>query len=622
MRRLLACAAIVASVLAFGVAGRGLADPPPDPTANDDAYTTGVDADLTVAAPGVLGNDVSTDPLSVDTHLTSDPLHGELDLQADGGFTYSPDDGYHGVDQFTYVATSGPRKSKPATVTVTVDGAPVATDDPGYVGHAGQALTVGPAQGLLANDSDPDGDPLSAVVPQETGPSNGLLALGADGSFLYTPDPGFVGVDTFTYRASDGLLNSPSATASITVVNDAPVPANNVYFLRQNGSLSVDDPDAGVLGNDSDPNGDPMTAILAEDVTSGVLDLHTDGTFDYTPNPGFVGKDLFKYRASDGKLLSHVAAVALTVRLDSAPRARDDTFGPVAAAQQLDVGSPGVLGNDTDRDPGDQQILQAQLATEPGFGDVQLEPDGSFSYTPDPGACNRIDRFTYTATDGILPSSPADVTVSIDTARRPTALSLQASRARVVYGRSVSLRAHLSEFSPSAVIQIFRKSGGGDTVRITRAQPDSNGFVRVDVRPARHTRYWARSSDNCFESETTEARVVDVFPVVDGKMLGSFGRRDGFALYHSGGRAPHYRARVTPAHPGAAVGFVWQRRSGGRWKTYFATRKPLHLENDSTIDVFMTGGVVRDVRYRVRIVFLADGDHLARAAPWSYFMAT
>ena len=620
MRRLIRCAVIAASLVVFAVPGRALADPPPTPIANDDAYATPVGVELTVpAAHGVLENDVSfAGPLSVETH--TDPSHGTLSLDADGGFAYTPDpDGpFHGTDSFTYVATDGARDSKPATVTITVDGRPVAADD-GYEGHAGQDLSVA-APGLLANDTDPDGDVLSAV--QGGGPSNGALALQADGSFVYTPDPGFSGVDTFTYRASDGMLESTPATATITVQNDPPVAAHDAYVLRQDSTLTVDDPDQGVLGNDSDPNGDAMTATLVSNVRNGVLHFNSDGTFDYTPNAGFLGPDRFTYRASDGKLESSVASASLAVRVDSPPIARKDTFGPVAASHTLQVQAPGVLGNDTDRDAGDQQRLQAQLATSPAFGQLQLEADGSFTYRPDVGVCNRTDGFTYTATDGVLDSDPATVKIPIETPRRPTTLSLKSSASRVVYGHAVSLRAHLSAFSPSAEIEIFRKPVGGVRSRVTRAPPDSNGSVDVEVTPTKRTRYWARSADNCYEWQQTAARAVDVFPVVTGKMLGSFGRRHRFALYHAGGRSPHYRAEVTPSHPGAAVSFVWQRRSGGRWKTYFATKDPLHLNDASTINVYMTGGVVRNVKYRVRIKFLGDRDHLARAAPWSYFMAT
>ena len=77
--------------------------------------------------------------------------------------------------------------------------------------------------GVLANDSDIDSVPLTAVLV--SGPANGTLTLNADGSFAYDPNPDFNGVDTFTYRVSDGTTTSGLATVTITVtpVNDAPL---------------------------------------------------------------------------------------------------------------------------------------------------------------------------------------------------------------------------------------------------------------------------------------------------------------------------------------------------------------------------------------------------------------
>jgi subtilisin family serine protease len=92
---------------------------------------------------------------------------------------------------------------------------PVAAND-SYSTDKGTVLTVGPP-GVLANDSDPDGDPITAVLG--TGPANGTLTyLNADGSFQYTPKTGFSGTDTFTYTASDGQFTGNVATVTITVV--------------------------------------------------------------------------------------------------------------------------------------------------------------------------------------------------------------------------------------------------------------------------------------------------------------------------------------------------------------------------------------------------------------------
>lgn len=101
----------------------------------------------------------------------------------------------------------------PLTAEREANTAPVAADDKASM-DAG-ATIQDPAPGLLFNDVDPDGDPLVAM--RDSGPSNGTAIVRRDGSWTYTPAPGFVGTDTFTYVASDGLVTSRPATVSITV---------------------------------------------------------------------------------------------------------------------------------------------------------------------------------------------------------------------------------------------------------------------------------------------------------------------------------------------------------------------------------------------------------------------
>ena len=106
------------------------------------------------------------------------------------------------------------------TVATPPNGAPVAQDEPFTT--AGTVLQQ-PAPGVLANDSDPDGDIIIALLV--SGPANGTVNLNPDGSFTYTPNAGFVGTDSFTYKASDGKLDSNLATVTITVTeaNQPPV---------------------------------------------------------------------------------------------------------------------------------------------------------------------------------------------------------------------------------------------------------------------------------------------------------------------------------------------------------------------------------------------------------------
>ena len=87
--------------------------------------------------------------------------------------------------------------------------------DNSYSTNEDNALTV-TAPGVLGNDTDADGNPLTASVV--AGPANGSLTLNADGSFTYTPNANYNGADSFTYKTNDGVVDSNTATVSITVV--------------------------------------------------------------------------------------------------------------------------------------------------------------------------------------------------------------------------------------------------------------------------------------------------------------------------------------------------------------------------------------------------------------------
>ena len=150
--------------------------------------------------------------------------------------------------------------------------------------------------GVLANDTDPDGDPLTAT--QTSSPSNGSLAWGGDGSFTYTPDPGFVGSDGFTYHADAGAASSADVSVTITVTNGAPVAADDVYSIAWSQPLIVSAP--GILGNDTDPDGDPLVASIVSGPSNGTLLPNANGSFSYLPDLLFVGTDSFIYAASDG----------------------------------------------------------------------------------------------------------------------------------------------------------------------------------------------------------------------------------------------------------------------------------------------------------------------------------
>lgn len=379
------------------------------PVANDDSYSTNQNTTLNVPAPGVLGDDTDVDGDTLNAILESGPSNGTLILNSDGSFTYTPNAGYFGSDSFVYHANDGTVNSSVATVSLTINFVnmpPLAVND-SYSTNEDTPLVVS-APGLLGNDTDVDPQTLTAVLV--TGPSNGSLSLNADGSFTYTANANFNGVDSFTYRANDGTANSNIATVQIAVnpANDAPVAANDSYAIAEDSVLTV--PAAGVLADDTDVDGDSLTALLVAGPTYGTLTLNANGSFVYTPSADFNGADSFTYVANDGSVNSNIATVVLTIsNVNDPPVASNDAYVTNEDAA-LNVPANGVLVNDADVDGDPLTVL---LVTGPLNGSLALNADGSFVYTPNANY-NGADSFTYRANDGSADSNIATVRIAVN----------------------------------------------------------------------------------------------------------------------------------------------------------------------------------------------------------------
>jgi VCBS repeat-containing protein len=379
------------------------------PDAVADTYTLVEDGVLAVgAAFGVLANDsdANGDPLLA--ALVDGPANGTLVLADDGSFLYVPHANWFGTDSFTYLASDGVAGSEVVTVTLVVtavNDAPTALNDT-FSLFAGQVLAIGPG-GVLANDSDIEPGALSAQLV--SGPARGTLSLSADGGFIYTPEAGFVGEDSFVYAAIDADGGSANATVRLTVVapNLPPVGNADAYAMNEDGVLAVS-AGAGVLANDSDPEGEGIAALLASGPSHGQLSLNVDGSFVYRPNADWHGTDSFTYRPTDGSAIGTPVLVTISVApVNDAPIARADAFA-VAEDSMLSVLPPGVLLNDSDPD-GD--ALSLTLGTGPTRGTLSWAGDGSFLYTPNPDFFG-TDSFTYSVSDGTL-SSTATVTLIV-----------------------------------------------------------------------------------------------------------------------------------------------------------------------------------------------------------------
>jgi VCBS repeat-containing protein len=367
------------------------------PVATDDTESTDEDTDLSA---NVLTNDTDVDSSLTATNA-SDPAHGSLTLGSDGSYTYEPDLNYNGPDSFTYTATDG-TLSDTATVSITVNSvndAPVAVDDGLASVPANHTLDRSAMNGVLSNDSDVETDRKDLTAVLVTDPSNGTVDLHEDGSYSYEPDSGFEGLDSFTYKANDGTLDSNTATVSINVhgVNNQPAANDDSATTDEDTPLTV--PAPGLLFNDSDGDDDTITPTKLSNPAHGTATVNTDGSYTYTPTADFSGTDSFTYQVSDGDLDSDPATVTITVDpIDDLPTATDDdrAVSEDSGATNLNVRSN---DDDVDADP-----ITVTGASDPPHGTSALS-GGDVSYTPDPNYCNSSgaasrDTFTYTVNGG------------------------------------------------------------------------------------------------------------------------------------------------------------------------------------------------------------------------------
>jgi VCBS repeat-containing protein len=349
------------------------------------------------------GSDVDGDSLTFT--VVAGPSNGTLSGTAPN-LNYTPNGDFNGADSFTFKVNDGTVDSAVATVDITitpVNDAPVA--DPQTVTTSEDA-----AKAITLTGSDVDGDGLSFAVA--TPPSHGSLS-GSGANLTYTPDTDYNGLDSFTFVANDGTINSAEAMVSITIdpVNDAPVADDQSVTTDQDTALDV-------TLTAGDVDGDSLSFAIVTPPGNGTLS-GTAPDLTYTPDPGYSGPDSFSFVANDGT----VDSTAATITIDVTPVAT----GPrLSHGVVSNVGSSGwttvTLGQTyTDMvviatpnyDSGDAPgVTRIQNATGNSF-DVRVDPAGGAALSgidvhyvvveageyDDPGYKMEAVKFTSTRTD-------------------------------------------------------------------------------------------------------------------------------------------------------------------------------------------------------------------------------
>ena len=260
---------------------------------------------------------------------------------------------------------------------------------------------------ITLNAVDPESDPLTYVIVD--GPTHGTLEYEANELpvLTYIPNTDWYGEDTFTFKATDGLVESNIATVTIDVtsVNYPPLANDDHYATDEGVELVV--PAPGVLGNDNE--NDPLDRIIADledEPAHGTVNLKEDGSFTYVPDAGYLGEDSFTYNMlgiPPEMIMSQYADEATVyIMVNTKPIANDQNLATVE-----DKALPITLTGDF-LTPGPEVWT---VKTQPAHGTLSgTEPN--LVYTPESDWFG-TDSFTFSVNDGIYESDIATITVEV-----------------------------------------------------------------------------------------------------------------------------------------------------------------------------------------------------------------
>ncbi|MCX7559949.1 Ig-like domain-containing protein [Sulfitobacter sp. F26204] len=386
------------------------------PTANPDTAETPEDTPVTI---DVLEND--TDPQGQPLTITEASVpeeQGTVEI-VDNELLFTPAPDFSGPCMISYTVQDPDGNAGEGTVSVNVtpvNDAPDAVNDEDTT-----AFNTPVTVDLLANDTDPEGDPLtvtSATVPAE----QGTVSAPVDGTVVFTPAPGFEGEAVISYSISDGEGGTDSAVHVITVGdNSAPVAVDDEATTPEDTPVTID-----LIGNDEDENGDPLTLVEATvPEEQGTLVDNGDGTVTFTPAPDFNGPATISYTVTDPYGATDGGEATVDVLpVNDAPVAEDDTdVTDFNTAVTVDL-----LANDFDVDGDDLLVTSVTVPAEQGT--VVDNGDGTATFTPADGftgeatlsySIRDVEGLTDSAEHVIIVNSEGDMapTANPDTAETP-----------------------------------------------------------------------------------------------------------------------------------------------------------------------------------------------------------
>lgn len=386
-----------------------------DVTARAHGLNAGLEGGVTRAYIGIFSgtNETWYGNLTINGDLTATAISSSvgtsdatIEIDSWGTLTWGPDaadpvaDGDSGQVHVASKQSGADTNEDGDTAKVVVN---VQNNAPGILGVPDFATThMGTAVegNVLDNDASPSGEVLSLITVQ--GPSHAeSFDLDGSGYYTYIPEPGYVGQDTFTYRATAPGEQTDPVLVTITITNNSPA-AQAKLETGHMGAIF----DGSLRDAISDPDGDSLTTALVTDALHGKVTMSVGGTYSYEPEAGYVGDDTFTFSATDGQIGAEPVTATVTITLtNSAPSAFADN---AATAQSVPV-VINVLANDTDPE-GDSLKVVSFIYN--GKGSININDNRTITYTSADDFVGQ-ESFTYFATDGQIGGTPVASTVTV-----------------------------------------------------------------------------------------------------------------------------------------------------------------------------------------------------------------
>jgi Bacterial Ig domain/Secretion system C-terminal sorting domain len=329
---------------------------------------------------------------------------------------------------------------------------PVANPDIASVTQGGNVAIP-----VLANDGA-GSNPINvgSVTVPSTGagsPSHGTVVVSPAGVITYTPSPGFVGDDTFTYTVCDNATPTALCKTATVVIHVLPtnapnsLTANDDYVNTNYGTNAT----GNVLTNDTDPQGNTLTAS-AQNVTTaaGTFVLNTNGTYTFTPATGFSGPTTYKYQVCDNG--NPVACDSATLHILVEPNLNPSVINP-----DFNVGNKGtsIIGNlkTNDNIPSGTTYGTPSGAGNPSTDLPVMNPNGSYTFTTNtPGTYTFIVPVCEAGQTSNCPTTVLIITVLDPETVNPPAANIDFARTSVDTNVEIQLLANDRVSNPTSVL--------------------------------------------------------------------------------------------------------------------------------------------------------------------------